>query len=98
MPHTKPQVSKYNASYYRKKKAALRERGEMMKQQFEEGSITAEEYKKFLVGHERSVFTRTMDIEAAVKRRMQELKANDEGGRTGIQSNADAQRLSETLG
>jgi hypothetical protein len=93
MPHTKTQVSKYNSLYYRKKKAALRERGELMKQQFEEGIINAQEYKKFLVGHERSLFTRTMDIEAAVHRRMAELK--NEG--TGKEPGDAAERLAASL-
>jgi hypothetical protein len=76
----KSQTAKYNAVYYGKKKEALNEKGAEMKTKYQSGEISAAEYRKFLIGHERRMFSRSMEIEEVVKRRLAELKADGGAG------------------
>lgn len=76
----KSQVSKYNSLYYRKKKKALQEQGAEMKRQYNLEQITAQRYKRFLIGNEKNIFAYTLAIDEAVACRMSEL--NHEGGAT----------------
>jgi hypothetical protein len=59
---SKTQVSKYNAVYYQEKKTALRERGEMMKQQYEDGTITAEQNTKCFLWVTNELFSRDLSL------------------------------------